>query len=419
MSTSRTRSRVNTSVSYPATLRSVDYSPGSISSPPPLSFERLYFNNGHNLDQETCKDVVTKNYKKLSAKGYIFNNPFEKIRTISYDPLVQFDIEGRIENYSTTAKSWYTYAIKRHTGTSSMSSLIGSFPSVTELNHEALIGNAVNGAWANAQQSKVLALVTAAEFPKSVASLIGVMRRVINLSRIMSGKKKPNMTRKDLEDFYLECRYAYRPMFFEVNGIIKALQTTVGKKMRQTFRSSGANSHTETVTIPKVHALQTNVYWIEYNVNFHTFQDISVQCGILTDIEISLAALLGLDTIVESTIELVPYSFILNWFFTVSQTVAAWTPNIGVKTLASWLTEKITVIQSSTITDIVAKKAADTSSRRYYISGGFIIDGFAFKSTFKTIRNPNPRREIFPRFNVDLDALKLLDLVLIGKKFLH
>lgn len=415
--TSRTRSRVNASESFPGLVRRTVYYPGSYTNPPPLYSDTNLIYNGRHLDEEVCTDVVTKNYKKLSAQGHIINHPFSKGRTVTIDPLVPVELTGTIENYRASTGSWYPYLRQIDSGNIPLSKLTGSFPSFPDLDYSDASANAINGAWANAQQSKMLALVTAGEFSKTVTSLIGILQRVLSLGKILSGKKKPNMTKDDLSNFYLECRYAYRPMIYEVLGVIDALKAVIGKQMRQTFRSGDSKAQINNSVIHKTYGMQSS-FWVEYDSVHNTYIDVSVKCGVLTDIEVSLAALLGFDNIIESIVELVPFSFILNWFFTISRTIAAWTPNIGVKTLASWTTTKIVKVQTSTIANVVYKTAPDTSSSRKSLSGVLGSNSHYTCTAFSTVRSPNPRRAIFPVFEINLDAAKLLDLVLIGRKLL-
>lgn len=414
--TSRTRSRVNTSESYPGLVRKTIYYPGTYTKLPLLS-DTNFINNGGHLDKEVCTDVVTKDYKKLSAKGHIINNYFSKSRTVTTDPLVPVELTGTVENYYAPTASWYTRLRQINSGNIPLSDLTGPFPSFPDLDFSDTSANAINGAWANAQQSKMLAIVTAGEFSKTVTSLIGILQNVIGLGNVLSGKKKPNMTKDDLSNFYLECRYAYRPLVYEVLGVIAALKAVIGKKMRQTFRSGDSKAQINDSVIHKTYNMQPS-FWVEYDVVHKTYFDVSVKCGVLTDIEVSLAALLGFDNIIESIVELVPFSFILNWFFTISRTIAAWTPNIGVKTLASWTTTKTVKVQTSTVANVAYKTAPDTGASRYTLSGVLGSNSYYTCTTFSTVRSPNPRRAIFPVIDINLDAAKLLDLVLIGRKLL-
>lgn len=131
--------------------------------------------------------------------------------------------------------------------------------------------------------------------------------------------------------------------------------------------------------------------------------------------EISNISRWGLDQPVEALWEIVPYSFICDWFFNVGKTIASWTPNIGFKQLASWVTVSNTVSQSRKVAraEFTYPVLSDTVSKYISITGGNCTS-----ITTAKYRLPNPMLSIVPRFTPRLDAAKLLDLVIIGKKLL-
>jgi hypothetical protein len=146
----------------------------------------------------------------------------------------------------------------------------------------------------------------------------------------------------------MEFRYALRPLVYDAKQVVAALSgdelPDVG---RQTFRGykEDFGSTVENGVLLYSDA-GTRVYGRQEAST--VFQ---VRAGVLTTIEaISKLNVWGLDSIAESAWELMPYSFILDWFFDIGETLASWTPEMGVKKLASWVVTEVTTTQMVRVT---------------------------------------------------------------------
>jgi hypothetical protein len=108
--------------------------------------------------------------------------------------------------------------------------------------------------------------------------------------------------------------------------------------------------------------------------------------------------------------ELTPFSFIADWFFNIGQTISSWTPNPGVKELASWVT---------TVEEDFCEITSPAFARTYDVytyEDSYSGSGIKMSKKVKTItRTPSPTKSIMPRFKLKLNAFKLLDLAIIGK----
>jgi hypothetical protein len=122
----------------------------------------------------------------------------------------------------------------------------------------------------------------------------------------------------------------------------------------------------------------------------------------------------GLTQPVEAIWELVPFSFIVDWFFNVGETLAAFTPNYGIESLASWYTVVDTAYQRhSRFNDNFNKPDGPSAycTDNVQSVGGCWTD----KTVITKTRVPNPSRQVVPTFSLKLDLFKLTDLVIIAR----
>jgi len=141
---------------------------------------------------------------------------------------------------------------------------------------------------------------------------------------------------------------------------------------------------------------------------------VSVRAGVLTDILcVNALNLFGLDSLAEAAWDLIPFSFIVDWFVDIGTFIAAWTPEMGLKPLASWYT---------VITDVTKERNIGPWSGRVVKSGSSsyrnqnLTRFYQAKKTEQTItksRVPDPRRSNIPTVNINISDAKLLDLALI------
>jgi hypothetical protein len=133
------------------------------------------------------------------------------------------------------------------------------------------------------------------------------------------------------------------------------------------------------------------------------------RAGVLTDVELSHVSIWGTDAIASSLWELTPFSFILDWFFNVGQKIAAFSPNAGVRKLASWVTVRTLATLTNSadgFSNVVVCDYADSMS----------WSGVKTRTESWTTRTPNPTMRLLPSVKIRLDNLKLLDLGIILNK---
>lgn len=208
----------------------------------------------------------------------------------------------------------------------------------------------------------------------------------------------------------MEFRYALRPLFYDTLQIIDAANASA-IATRQTYR--GFQKHSDSVTANGTYSLTADR---KFNWQQTSIRSVDVRAGVLCQVEeLSTLNIWGGYAIAETVWELIPFSFIIDWFFNVGQTIASWTPNAGLRTLASWYTVLETHYQEIKVTGTTCQN----NTGRYYYDLVLDLSGACYsKSSISKVRVPNPNRFVLPTFQLKLDTFKLVDLMIIGRKIL-
>lgn len=398
-------------------------------------------------------DVVVANFHARRAKGFIFNNPMER------GSLEQVECPASIAAYLTQVNCAYDHRDwSKHYQTGIASQWAGEIaygetvygcpdPGFLDLPGDVPTSQyvqdiAVSQAWANIDQSEVLALGCAKEANQTAAGLISTARKVVKVFRavkkfeVKKAKgllfKDPRTRAKELksiaaqtEDMYMEARYNLRPLYYDMLGIMKL---TVDKPVnpRQTFRgyclrevAATPVSSTYTYTGASRPPMGGG---LTMRIDKTARREISARAGCLTNVyDPSLANRAGLNSLPATLYDLTPYSFIADWFFNVGDTMLAWVPKPGINVLASWVTIDVIDECINTVTLDSFDPGTGAPFPWAYGRSGFTYN-CVMTPAYKIWRNrhswrlPNPSRAIIPSFTVNMDPLKKLDLFIILKK---
>lgn len=378
-----------------------------------ISANRTYYTP---LMTDVFNDVVTPDFKRKSAMGVIINNDMWR---------------NTLEEYPPQPEAYSRHYIKRGTnggdygtewdGQLALSELelggyLGSFTDNDVFETiAALKADAITRAHANASSAEIAIPMVLAEGDKTVASLVSLTKRAWRIVRAVKKLDlkylRKQITLKELQDRYMECRYAIRPLVIDTHGLISAVEESKQfKSMRRTSRAFAKHtfSKNDTVTVNSFSfasgtATCTRTTDLTYEI----------RAGVLSDVVTSGYSIFGADQILQTAWEIIPFSFIVDWFVNVGDTIAAWTPNAGVQERASWVVVKSTETQTSRMDSFTVAPLAGYHTNTCSVSGNMK------RIVTKTVRTRNPQLSFHPRFNVKLDALKLLDLGIIGRNLLR
>lgn len=361
-------------------------------------------------------DVETPDFFKRMKKGEIINSPLTKFERLKSQSLANFDI---------FAGTYGLQGCQYH----SCFYWNGPYPSTKFLSYESLPYHAVTGteiaacrakaladAWSKVSGSDASVLASVGELRETVASLFSMTKRAISIGRAIHkldlAALSKELTPKELANRYMEARYSIRPLLYDMKQWTDAFNDIKSglkfKKNRLTFRGKNEYSKdfTDVVEVPD--------YGSDYKtVQYNTHYSVIARAGVLTDLDQNFGwpHIIGLTEPVEAIWELIPFSFIVDWFLNVGKIIATWTPNIGFKTLASWVKLEETVSSNAVVLGYTPVRSYD----EFHIN----LTNCSISKVEKTVtRVPDPNRPILPRFDLHLDGLKLIDLAIILKNLL-
>lgn len=371
------------------------------------------------LKLEDISDVETPNFYAKIRNGAIINNPLDYTSQTLVDQAVYFD---SFQAYHPVLPTGVILLKGRHTrGSSSTSSLVGytnnlryltiSLGKTIDVN--ALRDIAVSQAYANISAAEATALVMIGEGKETISFITGSLRRAL---RIFKAVQKLNfrylrkqISLKELEKRYMEYRYALRPLISDVSAVSAALASEIKKGSRLTFRGFAER----TVSNNPIVSTVDNGYY-KYDIVSTAEQTVRVRAGVLTFLQnVNALSIWGLDRPIEAVWELIPFSFIADWFFNIGDVIGSFTPNFGLEELAAWA-----VIETKTRYIQKACNFRKSSNSQWTaVNTVNCNDGYILREIFRKQRIVNPTRSFVPHLNVNLDGLKLLDLSIIARSY--
>lgn len=368
------------------------------------------------------QDVVTANFQARSQNGEVIISPMFKWEySMVHSPCrhkSEFYQAAPINKYSSYEDFPLAYATW-----GGSDQYIGS-PTADEIfdPSDDNRNEAIAKAWADVDVSEIQALASIGELPETVRWISSLFRRSISLIKMFNRKRGlltavklsvKAMSKREIAtlmaEFWLEYRYAFRPLVFEMHQAISAMRKSINKNDRGTGRGY------KKVLDTSISNYQFNFAYWSANASRNVKVTTHLRAGVLYQIEDDLHSLLavwGIDQPLESIYELVPFSFIVDWFFNVGDVIAAWTDNTGLLPLGSWLTEE----QLTTVDD----KYYDctiTPPAGYTIHGSphIVSTGYHHYEEKAKRRIVNPSLSLIPSVKFNLDLAKTLDLAAIAR----
>lgn len=401
----------------------------------------------------TMTDEVIADFKRRSRKGEIFNNPmsFESVLTVENEVSINFHSAYICGSYdqSDWSQHYTPWTETIISGTSTPDYVFAGAPAelltfsdVEDVDVQRLINLAVSEAWARINHSEILVLAALAESKKTVRDLFMLFRKVYRIFRVLARKSDRNWymrkmkknkkkeiweLERELEELYMTARYSLRPLYYDICGTLRLLEQKA-KKDRYTFRGFAEDSIEADVD----EATYVNT-WIKSpgadgNIDFvikrTASMKASARAGVLTQLDdLTIWKRMGVDLIPETIWELVPFSFITGWFCNLGNVILQWTPKFGSHALSSWVTVETVKTQRlearlnscSSGSPPVPWRFINPYSEIYNCS---VSDAVKEVITIQKYRQVEPQRPFLPTWDVNLDALKLLDLGVILKNLI-
>jgi hypothetical protein len=293
-------------------------------------------------------DLVTPNFFKRSARGEIISNPFRKRTTFLTSSGDFFQIRYTVPSCSSPVKNatvdfYGPQALGRLHDDFAFEPTVDSLVSDSDIKSATIV--AATKAWEKSNAHDADILIDVAEFSKTLRML----RDPIQLSsaflkKIQLGKR--GIKTLDVNDavayangLWLQYRYGIRPLVSTVNGVVKALLRTYAPK-RQTYR--GKDNSLKSVSQSTGTCSVGTVVPFDYAVT--QTDEVSIRTGLLLEDDVVFTQALGIDAsgMLALPWELVPFSFVADWFVNVGDFLGALAPFLTRTPLSSWTTTKRT-----------------------------------------------------------------------------
>jgi hypothetical protein len=371
------------------------------------------------------QDTVIPNFHERMNNGEIFINPMKRQDVFYRNQLAEFFREAQIKEHP-TFDFWQTGTVNpmQYRADENVAKDMDSYiwPELFTP-YESSRDQAISAAWANVDESEIQGLASLGEMPETLRWIASLFQRALHLARLFKGKmvkaalrrKLRNTTKADvadaISDIWLEFRYAFRPLVFEMSQALTALEAALTRGSRRTARGFKEKRDSWSNVVEVDNPLND----IGYTATRKTDVHYTARAGVLYDISSDIAdlnSIWGIDQPLESIYELTPWSFVLDWFFNVGDIISSWNVGAGLSTLGSWVTESIIKTETVKITGL-HWRSEDIWTRFNTITettpGVYNMRGYYQQ------RVPNPSRSLLPRFNLNLDLSKIIDLAALGR----
>lgn len=207
---------------------------------------------------------------------------------------------------------------------------------------------AINQAFSNITQAELDLPLILAESGKTIAHIALTVSRLAKLvkglklaaAQAVMGKL-PNVSwksiptsSKEFSKLWLEARYAWRPLLMDINNALKYLSKSGAVTPRRTFRGFTEDDSSSSI----------NWSYSSGGYSYRFTGELTVsrvaRAGALTEIDFGMEQLrdLGALNLFGTGWELIPFSFVVDWFVDVKGIIASMNPQAGIKTLGSWCT---------------------------------------------------------------------------------
>jgi len=357
----------------------------------------------------TMTDVVIEDFHARSKSGEIFINPMYK-RVERYERVATtFDFDGELYNDNPCSDIHHFTGQKVYEGAHAFIPVPSGIPG----HCDDLLQSALTSAFARNTTQKASALVTAGEGKETVTGVVDVIRRIMRIMYAVRKKQfkalKKELAPSEMADFWMEIRYGIRPIYFDMCQIVDAFRdaTEIGSRLTTRGFRSYAYNDSDTVLVANGNYDQS----IDRELQFQ----FTARAGCLSCVDrVGYSSLFGLTDIVSAIYDLATLSFVLDWFFNVGDTIAAHTPEANLTTLGAWTVGQTTVRQTALMTHLVDPKRVP----EYTYTGTMYDEKPWTRTVTTTVRIPESRPSYLPRFQLNLNWAKLVDLCVIGRNIM-
>lgn len=291
----------------------------------------------------SMRDVIVPNFRKRVLSGEVFFNPME---------FCEQSLDIGIGDYqelesTTTSCSGYPTAYKQRrrtylSGGLTLGRKIGGLsymikpdgqclPPTWIISHDQVehaIVEATTAALSDRGRSDANLWEAFAELDKSVnivSDALDAMKKGLSLRSGLIRRAKA------ASNAYLLWRYGISPLYHDLQAALKGLEEAVGR-VRKTSRGKVVDSSNKTIS-----GFSSAWDFANYTGQHSYTESLNIRVSVLDEFEATAAFNAGFSLKDLATLpwELVPYSFVADWFTNIGDYIGALTPLVGVKLLGS------------------------------------------------------------------------------------
>lgn len=375
--------------------------------------------------RDRMTDTVTNRFAVRRKRGEIISNPVSATRLTELAPAgiwddtyLEYDNSGAL----TSSRSYregpkglsfmhapYFGTLLRDLSDPALDTIASSIPvSGLKTKDELIVAAA-----AKAASTPVLSLVTAAEMQKTLDSADNASKAFTRIStyikrhgrKLLTPSGALRLTGDGLRT-WLEVRYGILPTYYDLLGYAEQV-SSVGKKSRRRFVAVSTGTGSDTIT----HSDYSTDWFTSLPRTDRSLTRLR-SAGLLVEPfadNIGHVHSLGIDRLASSAWELVPLSFVVDWFFNTSQTIAAHEGRFGQRVLTSWYTDNYVLTRSNYLRTIPRTKLHANGT--VYRRGLGVFSIGQYETCNRYVREINPRVPIIPSAAVRLSTSKIVDLI--------
>jgi hypothetical protein len=321
------------------------------------------------INLEVISDVTNPRFQSRSSNGEIINSPMSKSFVLAQNPqgvwTLNYQTTGPVHVHAVaiSGTDMFNWAQPPYSDVDWRYSASASPPDLPSSKSDAaLLDIATIAAKANVIKPDALALVTAAELGKTVSMVTSNTTSLKNaLALLAQGRPKKavlmalgvtkqrgssNWRRgsKTAASRWLEIRYGWLPLIYDVQGVINAYNAVAKPRFTARGYANDLADHTAT-------GVATLAPQLKFNFTFRREVEKRYRAYILYEVDqrTFLTQKLGLLQLPLTAWELVPWSFVIDWFVNIGDWCESISPQVGVNILATGYTVAKTYTAQHTV----------------------------------------------------------------------
>lgn len=344
---------------------------------------------------ECMYDVSTPEFRKKQFSGVIVNSPMQKFREETSIPLIDCAQNVTTLSGDVHITSWGTIESK--------------LTPRRLFTPQRLIDSAVTSAFAKVTANSSDLLLWLGETREAMEMFHSIGSKLIELLRMTRKQRKKYaeglLTVKQAQSLTLQIQYGLIPLNQQIKQFLDNI-FALKAPGRETVRGYNSYSDLDSYTIEEDYGCWKREIVCTENLSSN------IRAGVLYDIlpsSVPFISHIDARSVITAAYALSRLSFVVDWFFNVGNTLAAWAPTANTRILSAWVTVEETHSMRCTNNVLPARPGV------CYASDSLHGSNTAYRNTVVKTRYPVSLadRPILPSFDLNLDFSKIMSLILL------